>query len=105
MITTRQLGMSFVALCATTFIGCATGERDDDGGDRQDNSLNDIPQQPTANVCNNTSGLHCLAQVRVDGFNHIHADAAPSGFGPPDLISAYKIDTTKAGGTIAVVDA
>nr|HEX4314137.1 S53 family peptidase [Kofleriaceae bacterium] len=105
MITTRQLGITFVALCATSFIGCATGERDDDGGDRQDNSLNNIPQQPSAAVCNNPGGKHCLAQVRVDGFNHIHADATPQGFGPPDMVSAYKIDTTKAGGTIGIVDA
>src|SRR5580698_8138075 len=59
---TQRAGMFVVALSATTTLfGCATGERDDGGEDRQQQTLNNIPQQPSAAVCPNTgTGEHCL---------------------------------------------
>jgi hypothetical protein len=98
---TRQFHL-FFTLAAVSLIGCATGERED-MGDRQGDELDNIPQQPASPVC--TGRIQCKSHVLTDGFAHIKSNAAPQGFGPPDLKSAYKIDTTKAGGTIAIVDA
>src|SRR5262249_51984421 len=48
----------------------------------------------------------CHARVRVSADGKVQPAAAPSGFGPADLQSAYAIDATKgAGATIAIVDA
>ncbi len=96
---------TLAALGVAMLVSCASGERVDDDGDRQNDDLGSIQQQPNQPVCSN-GALHCYARIRTDGNGAIKPFAAPSGFGPPDLISAYKIDTTKgAGMTIAIVDA
>jgi hypothetical protein len=105
MITIQRMGMLVAALGATTLIGCATGERSD-GTDRTQQTLDNIPQQPNDAVCKNAGKTgHCLARVRTDTSGKIKPFATASGFGPSDLVSAYKIDTSQAGGTIMIVDA
>ncbi|MFE4874935.1 hypothetical protein ACFRIF_39815, partial [Streptomyces sp. NPDC056682] len=52
--------------------------------------------------------MHCLALARTDVKQHlgISADAAPSGLGPTDLQSAYKLSASAgSGATVAIVDA
>jgi hypothetical protein len=95
-----------IAAGALVLASCASAEREDAAdGDRQVDELGTIPQQPQSGVC---SGGHwsCLARVRTDTTNHIKPFAAPSGLGPADLASAYKLDPAKAPtATIAIVDA
>ena len=65
----------------------------------------DAAQPPTGTVCN-AGEVRCHAHVvtRTDG--HIHAFAAPAGWGAQDLQSAYHIDpATQIPATIAIVDA
>jgi subtilase family serine protease len=48
----------------------------------------------------------CHALVRTDAAGKPQATAAPSGYGPADLQSAYKLAGTSSGGrTVAIVDA
>ncbi len=51
--------------------------------------------------------MACFALRRVDSLHqHVGSLALPSGYGPADLQSAYKISTTGgAGATVAIVDA
>ena len=62
-------------------------------------------EQPVGSVC--TEGAircHAHALATVDG--HVQAAAAPQGWGPADLQSAYNIPTTISGTpTVAIVDA
>jgi subtilase family serine protease len=58
---------------------------------------------------NDTPGYaHCHARVRSDENGVMQFAAAPTGLGPSDLISAYKIPTTSGNGKgkiVAIVDA
>jgi len=93
-----------MAAGALFLASCATAEREDQG-DRQVDELGTIQEQPHIGVCN--GGVYsCKARVRADVNSRIKPFATPSGLGPADLKSAYKIDTTKgAGKIIAIVDA
>ena len=56
--------------------------------------------------CVMAASEHCYARVVTDGMGRTMKANTPSGFGPPDLASAYKLDTSlKPGATIAIVDA
>src|SRR5205085_11045244 len=49
---------------------------------------------------------HCYAQLLATADNRPFASSGPSGYGPADLRSAYKLPTTGGSGqTIAIVDA
>jgi len=94
-------GALVLASCTNPWGPEQTRESDDDRGA---DTLAAIPQHPNSQVCNGGT-YHCYALKRTD-VPLIEPLAAPSGFGPSDLASAYKLDTTKgAGMTIAVVDA
>jgi hypothetical protein len=60
----------------------------------------------TGSVCSG-AGIRCYAHVRTDAAGDVVATAAaPSGFGPAELQSAYQIDPAMARpSTIAIVDA
>jgi hypothetical protein len=95
------------ALIASFYlVACAPPIRNNDSADRQDDDLSQIVQQPSSGVCNG-SRWRCYAQIRTDavtGQGKIFAQA--NGFGPPDLASAYTLDTgLNPGATIAIVDA
>jgi hypothetical protein len=75
----------------------------DDGQDRQNNDLAGITQEPNKAVCSGGKYV-CKSFVRTDSTNRIKPFAAPSGFGPPDLTSAYKLAGSGTG-VIAIVDA
>src|SRR5262249_62074150 len=72
--------------------------------DRAALQLDTLHAEPHAAVCSG-GRWSCTARIRTDASNKIKSFATPSGFGPADLVSAYKIDTSKTGGTIAIVDA
>ena len=64
----------------------------------------DIGARRTGSVCNGP--VRCLAHALVDPDGQLHADAAPSGFMPSDLWSAYQIDPNhQNAATVALVDA
>ena len=71
--------------------------------DRQGDALAQIPQQPHAPVCSG-GAYHCYSHVRVDEMGFVKTFAAPSGLGPSELTSAYKLSGS-ATATIAIVDA
>ena len=77
--------------------GCAVSPSD--GG------LDDIPQHPTSAVCSG-GRLKCFAIMQTDTVGISPHASGSSGFGPSDLASAYKLDTSLSpGATIAIVDA
>jgi subtilase family serine protease len=62
---------------------------------------------PTAAVCS-TGEIRCLAHIRITEAGEIDAAAAPMGYGPAELQSAYQLDPANAPAnapTIAIVDA
>ena len=65
-----------------------------------------VGQIETRPVCDRTQpGVHCLSHVVIEN-GAVKGFAAPNGFGPADLQSAYHIDPTLGAGlTVAVVDA
>jgi hypothetical protein len=88
---------------ALVLASCASAEREDNG-DRQADELGTIQQQPQQRVCTGRWG--CLARVRTDENAHIKPFAAPQGFGPADLASAYKLTGAPSPKvTVAIVDA
>src|SRR5580704_18359808 len=96
------LGLPLVAA------GCAT----ESGGDREEPNESTVvdanvlyPHKP---VCGEAQPgyAQCFAHVRVDVEGDVVSSAAPTGFGPLDLESAY--DVPRGGGagvTVAIVDA
>src|SRR5512143_1191105 len=68
----------------------------EDNGDRAADELAAIQPQPHSAVCSpGVARFACKARVRTDGANHIKSFATPSGLGPADLASAYKLDPSK----------
>ena len=48
----------------------------------------------------------CFARTRVDADGNARTFATPQGFGPPDLLAAYNVDTTNSVGlTIGLIEA
>jgi hypothetical protein len=103
--------MRTIAVLALALSGCVGGEisGEDDGTDRVENEIRNIPQFPHKRLCSmpgQTDWAACNAHVRVEPDGTVQPNATPQGLGPADLKSAYKLDTTLgAGATIAIVDA
>jgi len=73
-------------------------------------ALASIAKLPHKDVCDRATlkpgQVRCHAKVRTETDGTIKAFAAPSGLGPADLQSAYKIDPSLGAGiTVAIVDA
>ncbi|MGH7296135.1 MAG: peptidase S8, partial [Polyangiaceae bacterium] len=66
-----------------------------------------IPQLPHTPLCRDVPAGHgrCFAHVRTDAAGKVVANAAPQGYGPPELQSAYAVPPGGAGRTVAIVDA
>ncbi|MGW3661108.1 carboxypeptidase regulatory-like domain-containing protein [Streptomyces sp. NPDC005151] len=67
-------------------------------------------QHPTKQVCAKPSRageMSCLSMVRTDvtAVKGVQLDAAPGGFGPADLQSAYNLPAAGSTETVAIVDA
>jgi hypothetical protein len=71
-------------------------------------ALQSIPQRPHTALCPTAKpgGARCFAHVVTDDAGQVVVNAAPQGFGPPDLASAYALPVTGGSGkTVALVDA
>jgi len=74
-------------------------------------SAQEVPSAPvnTVRACPAPSTPHmmsCLAMVRTDvKAQAVTSAAAPAGYGPADLTSAYNLPTGGAGKTVAIIDA
>jgi len=70
--------------------------------------LRQVTDVPTGAVCGGGT-VRCFAHVHATESGHVKAYAAPQGFGPTDLQSAYGIDPThvvpSTAPTVAVIDA
>ena len=102
---------SLCVFAVGAMVGCS-GETTDQGATSTEEALepefSSIPQLPHSAACANPNArFQCKARVRSETMEgKFTAFATPSGFGPADLASAYKIDTTRnPGATIAIVDA
>jgi len=72
---------------------------------QQVDELDGTPQSPTTAVCAGGRFV-CKSHVRTDAFGRIAPNAVPSGLGPADFTSAYKLNASKTStATIAIVDA
>src|SRR5690242_14659496 len=70
--------------------------------DEQTQDLDGTPQLPHVSVCNG-GRIQCKAHVRTDANMKITPAATPSGLGPADLASAYKLSSAKTStATIAI---
>ena len=89
---------------ATALIGCAQPPDGTDVGD-DDAAFDAVPNIPTSAVC--SGAIHCFAHVQMAGNAPlVSSDAAPQGYGPADLQSAYHVNIAKGTvATIAIVDA
>ncbi|HEX4419732.1 MAG TPA: S8 family serine peptidase [Kofleriaceae bacterium] len=91
-----------LAFGTLAFASCVSSEPGNTGSDDPQTDDTDVP---TTNVC---SGGHwtCKSHVQVDEHNRIRPFATPSGLGPADLTSAYKLNSAiTSTATIAIVDA
>src|SRR5262249_5932283 len=97
------VGLAAIAGCAGDIAGRGP---EDQIGDRQDDILAAIPDQPRSALCPD-GAYRCKGWVRTEApQGKVKIFAAPAGFGPAELTSAYKLDTTKGQGmTIGIVDA
>jgi len=93
---------SIFTLAVGALAGCATSDVNED---QQADELDGTVQEPTAAVCGGGQFV-CKSHVRVDAHSRIKPFATPSGFGPADLASAYKLNPAiTSTATIAIVDA
>ena len=97
-----------LVLSALLFSACVAGEIGD-GTDRAESELAAVPKLPHKRVCakSDVPGMMaCDAHVRTDANGNVTPLATAQGFGPADLASAYKLNTSGgAGATIGIVDA
>src|SRR5262249_30684336 len=102
------LATAALSACAGTEDAAPGDDPTDTSRDRVDLLVSKIEKFPHKAVCATPERgeLACHARVRVTPDGKIQNFATPSGFGPADLISAYKIPTSGgARKTIAIVDA
>src|SRR5215813_13870819 len=92
----------------TTIVGAlalASCAVEDPNENEQSDEFDATVQEPTAPVCGGGVFV-CKSHVRVDVHNRIKPFATPSGLGPADLASAYKLNAAiTSTATIAIVDA
>jgi len=101
--TTRSTIFTIVA-GTLAFASCVPAEQDPDE-DQQADEVDNAPQQLHAAVCS-SGRWSCKSHIRVDEHNLIKPFATPSGLGPADIVSAYKLSAAKTStATIAIVDA
>jgi subtilase family serine protease len=92
---------STLAASAFALTSCAT----DAGDDQQASEDNGGTEDGAPNVCT-TGHWQCKAHLVVDENNRARPFATPSGLGPADLTSAYKLKASVTStATIAIVDA
>ena len=102
---TRTFLFSIAGAGALAITGCAMDGRDAVSDDPQSDESDATPQEPSMAVCSGGRFV-CKSHVRTDAHNRIRPFATPSGLGPADLASAYKLSASKTStATIAIIDA
>jgi len=108
---------TFASLLALPLLAClplaCSSSPSSDGANTtndDDAALATIQALPHKDLCDSANlkpgVMHCHAKVRTTASGSIQAFAAPSGIGPADLVSAYKLAAGGGEGkTIAIVDA
>src|SRR4029077_6503883 len=76
------------ALATAGLVGCVADELDE--GQQADEFDNTV-QAPTTQVCNGGNFV-CKSHLLIGGERRISPNATPSGLGPADLASAYKLN-------------
>jgi subtilase family serine protease len=105
--TIFTLRTSFSAVVAGSLVLASCAPMDDATDDeaQQADELDGTPQLPHMAVCNG-GRFSCKSHVRVDEHGRIKPAVTPSGLGPADFTSAYKLSASKTStATIAIVDA
>jgi hypothetical protein len=104
-LTRFAITAAICSLPAGLIPGCSSAAPAESVGQSGDtNALASIVQHPTRDACGPvpTGQMRCHAKIRMDITNN----AAPQGFGPSDLASAYNLPSSGgAGQTVAIVDA
>jgi hypothetical protein len=99
----------WIAVPALVIVAACTAPSSSEtlGATVADGALASIPQLPHVPLCKEAAPGHarCFAHVRTDASGQVVSNAAPQGFGPSDLASAYAIPSGGAGKTVAIVDA
>src|ERR1051325_9743168 len=91
-----------LALATLCFASCVASESDEG---QQSDEFDGTPQTLTMPVCGGGQFV-CKSHVWIDELQRITPFATPSGLGPADFASAYKLNAAKTStATIAIVDA
>ncbi len=100
IVGAAALSLSFAAAFTQT-ASARTGGHSSDPSSRRPQVQRLCSDSPRPNV------MACFALRRVDSLHQkVAPGALPSGYGPADLVSAYKLNTGAGGGqTVAIVDA
>jgi hypothetical protein len=89
-------------------VSCTPAGIRDEFGNNGSSTFSDgvnVVNQPHAAVCRGAKN-RCFSQVRTSKNGRIQNFATQAGFGPPDLATAYGLNTSlNPGATIAIVDA
>ena len=106
--TAALLAVMLAAGCVGGDLGGADQVNDGTAIDRSHLAVTTIKQYPHKRVCDAAPAAgqaRCHARVRIDGIGKAVTFAAPSGLGPSQLQSAYKLSGLSGTGTVAIVDA
>ena len=97
--------IGFAALAALA--ACSESPRQQDVTGPNFDRASGLATASAARVCPSAQPMtaRCHAWVVTDASGSPLATAAPSGFGPSDLQSAYGLSASGSGGTVAIVDA
>ncbi|MHB8416751.1 MAG: S53 family peptidase [Myxococcales bacterium] len=97
--------IAFAASACRPASGPRTGTAAEKELERQ--ALQSVPPQPFRDVCSG-GAVHCLSKIRTDESGQVRMFIAPAdaGYGPPDLASAYQLNTSAPStALVAIVDA
>src|SRR5258706_1538609 len=110
----RNFALTAALAFLPAFVLAACSARDSREGFSESSAdeaaLDAVPHHPHKNLCADVRAgggmMRCHAKVRTTPQGEMVAMASPSGLGPSDLHSAYKLPTSGGSGkTIAIVDA
>ncbi|HEU4730023.1 MAG TPA: S53 family peptidase [Kofleriaceae bacterium] len=103
-ITLSTTSLFTLAAGSLLLASCVSMDPDPDQ-DQQVDELDGTPQLPHVSVCNGGRFV-CKSHVRADARGRITPFATPSGLGPADFASAYKLNAAiSSTATIAIIDA
>src|SRR5258706_13221841 len=93
-----------LAGCSMLFINCPANDGERSSSQTpSDGELGAVTQMPHRALCDTApvGSARCHALVQTDAAGNVVSAATPSGFGPPDLRSAYNLPTSGWNGKTA----